>query len=209
MTRYLGFSDETKPELAEKMESLVGFIPYVSGVFYSQALSYEGEGPRFAAATDEAALLREFVRAGGSEILVCGLPIDQGDAVLAYLESVRFAVGEEIPIGVAVPLSVASSENGWYVISKLLTACDFCALDVTGANTVENDADEYGSSPSAEAVIASADYYVSAYRMRLLLSERQEGLLGTLERTLYENFQVITYFAPTQPLPEDASQPKE
>lgn len=202
MTRYLGFADEKKPALDEKMQSLVDFIPYVSGVFYSNALSFEGEGPRFAAATDEAALMREFVRAGGSELLIFGLPIDDSDAVISYLESLRFAVGDEIPIGVAVPLSVASSEYGWYYVSKLLTACDFCAIDVTDAPTSEDDADELGGSPSAEAVIASADYYVSAYRMRLILSERQALLLGALERRLYENFQVVTYFEPQQPLPE-------
>lgn len=208
LTGYFGFSDEKKPELVEKMESLVGFIPYVSGVFYSNALSHEGEGPRFAAATDEAALLREFVRAGGSEILICGLPLQEIDAIRSYVEGLRFAVGEEIPIGIAVPLSVASSENGWYVISLLLTVCDFCALDVTDAPTVEDDADEFGASPSAEAVIASADYYVSAYGMRLLLSERQKGLLGTLERKLYGDFQVVTYFEAAQPMPPDGTQPQ-
>ena len=201
LTRYFGFEDAKKTELTEKMESVGGFIPYVSGVFYSRALSYEDDTPRFAAATDEAALMREFVRAGGSEIVVCGLPTDKSDAVLEYLKILRFAVGD-IPIGVAVPLSVASSENGWYVISKLLTVCDFCALDVTDAPTAENDADEYGISPSAEQVLASADYYVSAYGMRLLLSERQALLLGTLERRMYPNFQVVKYFEPVQPLPD-------
>ena len=206
MTRYLGFADEKKPALDEKMQGLVGFVPYVSGVFYSNALSFEGDGPRFAAATDEAALMREFVRAGGSELLILGLPIDDSDAVISYLESLRFAVGNDIPIGVAVPLSVASSEYGWYYLSKLLTACDFCALDVTNELTIESDADELGNSPSAEAVIASADYCVSAYRMRLLLSEKQKLLLGTLERRMYENFQVITYFKPSIS-PDDAEQP--
>ena len=201
LTRYFGYEDGSKPELTEKMQSLVSFIPYVSGVFYSNALSYEGEGPRFAAATDEAALMREFIRAGGSEILLCGLPTEQTDALLSYLENLRFAVGADIPIGVAVPMSVAESERGWHVISKLLTAYDFCALDVTAAPMVEGDADELGVSPSAEQVIARADYYVSAYGMRLLLSARQELLLGTLERKFYPNFQVVEYFQPTASLP--------
>ena len=87
-----------------------------------------------------------------------------------------------------------------------MTACDFCALDVTNELTIESDADELGNSPSAEAVIASADYCVSAYRMRLLLSEKQKLLLGTLERRMYENFQVITYFKPSIS-PDDAEQP--
>ena len=206
-TRHLGFPDEKKPMLSEKMESLVGFVPYVSGVFYTHALSYEGEGPRFAAAGEDAALMREFVRAGGSEILVFGLPAEETDAVLSYLECLRFAVGD-VPIGVAVPLSVAASENGWYIISKLLTVCDFCALDVSAEPTDESDADEFGVSPSSEAVIAAADYYVSAYGMRLALSERQALLLATLERKMYPNFQVIEYFEPTPSLPENGEQPR-
>ena len=201
LTRHLGFADGDKPALSEKMQSLVGFIPYISGVFYANALSFEEESLRFEAASEEASLMREFVRAGGSEILVCGLPTDDLDAALSYLEAVRFAVGE-IPIGVAVPLSVASSENGWYVLSKLLTACDFCALDVREEPTIEGDVDEFGVSPSAEQVIARADYYVSAYSMRLLLSEKQEGLLATLERRLYRNFQVVAFFEAQQPMPE-------
>lgn len=191
---HLGFSNANNVSFDETMPPLCGFVPYVSGVFYSQAFLCESETLRFAVTGDECAVLREFLRAGGGEIVIVGLPLTlaEMESVLFYLESVKFAAGNA-PVGVAVPMSVAASADGWRVISELLTVCDFCALDVSNEPTLENDVNEFGVSASAEALIASAEYYVSGYGMRLFLSERQEQLLSTLERKIYPNFQVFTH----------------
>jgi hypothetical protein len=174
--------------LYDNMTEVGSFAYFVSGVFYPQALYSEGSDLQYAAAARECALMKEFLHAGGSEILLCGIPfarIDMG-SVLRYVKQVKAMAGNS-PVGVAVPLSIARSEGAWTLLESLAKECDFLAIDLT----------ETASVGGAEQILADARYYIQQYDMRVLLNEVQEELI--LAAFSYPDVQIITYYAPALP----------
>lgn len=199
VTVGLGLSSTENIALQETLGEIGAFVPYVSGVFYPQAFVQERPDARYAVANVESALLREFSNAGGSEILLCGLPmtLDNTDAVLEYVEIVRFAVGQT-PIGVAVPLSVASNTENWELLARLFEVCDFLAIDLTAEITDGSDLDDTGYSPAADALLSRCAYFVSQFDARLIFSERQTALISTAVLQARPDFQVIRYVREVQ-----------
>ena len=132
--------------------------------------------------------MKEFLHAGGSEILLCGIPFNQIDtaSVLRYVKQVQAMAGDA-PIGVAVPLAVARAEGAWTLLESLARECDFLALDLTEATSIGG----------AEQILTDARYYIQQYDMRVLLNERQEELI--LAAYTYPDVQIITYYAPINP----------
>lgn len=162
---------EEATDLHFGMEELNAVASYVSGIFYPSAFAEDDEDLRYAETAKESALLQEFVRAGGSEILLCGLPLQEEtvdtEAILAYIQTIQYAVGDDTPVGVALPLSFVTRAGSWKVIGKLLRTCDFCALDLREADNTK-DPSEW---------LRECDYYLTQYDMRLLLCETQTDLL--------------------------------
>ena len=190
VSRLQGLAGKESVPLAEKMRELLLYTSYVSGVFYPQAFSYESEDARFAASAAEGALLREFARSGARDVILAGLPLESisSDALLTYVKTVKTALGENAAVGVAVPLSLAQSENGWVLLNKLLEVADFCALDVT---------EELGAEAGAQTPIELlnvADYFLTQYDMRLMLSEEQTDLIGEVELRTVSDYQIVTKF---------------
>ena len=202
LTEYLGLTSELNADLDETLTEAYAMVPYISGVFYSRALTYESEDLRYAATVQEAAILREFLRAGGSEIVIRGLPLERltPDEVRNYIDMLR-ASAENFHIGVALDWEQVRSENGWRVPAVFAPLADFCVLDLTGAE-LEDDVDEAGVSASAERLLADCRYYVAQYGLRLLVSDAQEGLITTMEIRQVANFQ-ITSHAVTAPAEEE------
>lgn len=185
---YLEMDTTTDRPLYDDMSELAAYSTYVSGVFYPQALTHESGDLQYAAAAKECAVMKEFLHAGGSEILLCGIPFNQIDtaSVLRYVKQVQ-AMAEDAPIGVAVPLAVARAEGAWTLLESLARECDFLALDLTEATSIGG----------AEQILTDARYYIQQYDMRVLLNERQEELI--LAAYTYPDVQIITYYAPINP----------
>lgn len=182
--------------LETAMSELTAYNPYVSGVYYSQAYGQASAELRFAVAAEEGALLREFLGTGGKEVILTGLPFSSvpHTELTEYVTSIKRALGDRGALGVAIPLWVAQSANGWEIVGMLLSVCDFCVLDVTDLATE-------GENPTMtpEALLKEADYCLEQYDMRLLLSEKQTALLAYVELQLLADYQVIT--APIEPPP--------
>lgn len=194
LTEYLGLTSEPTVELDETLAEAYAMVPYISGVFYSQALTYESEDLRYAATVREAAILREFLRAGGSEIVIRGLPLDRltPDEVKNYFDILR-ASADNFHIGLSLDWDLVRSENGWRIPAVFASLADFCVLDLTGEELDAADTNELGVSASAERLLADSQYYVAQYGLRLLVSEAQSGLISTMEFRQAANFQVTSH----------------
>ena len=185
---YLGMESVSQNVLYDSMGEVYLFANFVSGVFYPQALYQEGADLQYAAAAKECALMSEFLHAGGSEILLCGIPFGRTDtaSILRYIKQIKAMAGDS-PIGVAIPLAVARADGAWTLLESLAKECDFLAIDLTETTSVGG----------AEQILADARYYIQQYDMRVLLSERQEDLI--LAAYTYPDVQIITYYAPALP----------
>ena len=189
---YLGMESISDTVLYDAMGEVHQFANFAGGVFYPQALYQEGADLQYAIAAKECALLKEFLHAGGSEVLLCGIPFTQTDtaSILRYVKQIKAMAGES-PVGVAIPLTVARTDGSWTLLESLAKECDFLAIDLTEATSVGG----------AEQILTDARYYIQQYDMRVLLSERQEDLI--LAAYTYPDVQIITYYAPANPPIQD------
>ena len=190
---HLGLLQTQGAELFEKMSELSLFVPYVSGVYRPQAFSHELSDLFYATALQEAALMREFLRTGGDEILLVGLPLDADsmERVELYLKTLNLLLPDEV-IGVAVPLEVAADTQNWKILDTLSLACDFLVLDLSDEVVIDGVEVPNGEpSPAALSLLSDCAHIVSIYRTRLLVSQEQAALLSTLEMQMHPNFQVL------------------
>ena len=185
---YFGLESLSERMLYDEMSKLSVSVNFISGVFYPQALYKEGTDLQYAVAAKECAAMKEFLHAGGSEILLCGIPFTRTDttAILRYVKQVKAMAGDS-PVGVAVPLAVARSDGAWTLLESLAKECDFLAIDLTEATSVSGE----------EQILTDARYYIQQYDMRILLNEQQEELI--LAAYTYPDVQIITYYAPALP----------
>ena len=191
VVRYFGLTTiPNAPQLASRMEELFLTVPYASGVFYSDALSQELSDLRYAATVREAAILREFYHTGASELVIRGLPLESAtsDELREYVDAIRIDA-QNFRVGIAVPIDLAESDAGWRILATVQGIADFLVLDVTG-EPLEDDADEYGNSASAEALLGRSNYFLSQYQMRLMASDAQTLLVDMIETRRYSNYQI-------------------
>ncbi len=189
---HLGATSVGEAVLFDAMSNLTLFVPYVSGVFYPQALGVEDADVRYAVTAEESALIREFLHLGGGEVLLCGLTptVDNVDAIVAYLKTVKLAA-DKSPVGIAIPYRVAADANNWSLLAKLGDACDFLALDLTLEAPDESDVNDLGISPAAEQLLLDCAYLLSAYDMRLVFAESQSVLISTAVAKMQPDFQIV------------------
>ena len=192
VAEHYGVPSQKDTPLQESMSELTFFVEYVIGTFYPQALAAETDDMRFAITSDEAALLREFVRAGGSEVLLCGLPIAQNtlESVTAYVKTVKEAVGNT-PVGVAIPYAVAKDSANWELLAALSEVCDLCALDFTDVEASYSAPDDLGVTPEAKTLLDACKYFFTQYSMRPLFGKSQTELTDTATALNYPSLQVI------------------
>ena len=188
VVKYLGMESISETVLYDALGEVYLFANFVGGVFYPQALYQEGADLQYAAAAKECALMSEFLHAGGSEILLCGIPFSRTDtaSIVRYIKQVKAMAGES-PIGVAIPLAVARADGAWLLLESLAKECDFLAIDLTETTSVGG----------AEQILTDARYYIQQYDMRVLLSEKQEDL--SLAAYTYPDVHIITDYAPALP----------
>ena len=167
--------------LADCMTDLTAKIPYVCGVYYPQSLTARDEDVIFAAAATDAALLREFVRAGGSEILIVGASFAPEDLPYLgeYLRTLKSHLGDT-PISLAIPYAYASSEDAWQTIPALSGLVDLLTLDLSDV-----------SNEDMEEALLTAPYYLSQYRMRLAISASQSRWVAPVEAS-FSDYQILS-----------------
>ena len=213
---FYGLEVSEKIPLLESMESLSAAVPYLCGVFYASAPRQESEAVRYAAALNEASLMREFIQAGADELLLCGLPLDSASlpSVLSYLQTVKQLLNDT-PVGIAFPLSLLITDEGRWVLNELENNCDFFTVDLgdqatrpatdpsdtpTNApsdeglsddNTDNGDESATPTLPTASELLASCRYFISQYHMRVSVSSSQTDLIEQMERSLQANFMIL------------------
>lgn len=169
--------------LESSMERVLEYVSYLSGVFYPTDLSkIASESLRYARTAEDASLLREFLNAGGSEVVLVGMDVssDGITGALVYLRQVRSMLGDNARIGVAVPLEVASSPVGWQILELIREAGCFCLLDL---RDTQNE--------TLEADLLTADYYLTELELRLLITADQTFLINAAEDNV-SSFQIVT-----------------
>lgn len=170
--------------LTDQLERLGLLSSYVSGIYYPQCFAEADPAVFYAVMNEECALLREFLLLGGSEVVLSGVPCtgEIREDVITYVGEVKRAARGSA-VGVAVSLTVAESENGWEFLARLLQVCDFCVLDLSGEN-VQND-------EAATVMFNRANFFLTKYDMRLMLSRRQTVLLGEVRARGVVNLQLL------------------
>lgn len=189
---YQGRTETPDLPLDATLGELCAYIPHVGGVFTPQVFAEDDPDLFYAAALEDAALLREFTGVGANELLLRGLPLtlENLDRITTYLRAIKLA-NPKIPLGVAVPTEVARSEEGWEILATVLTVADFCALDLSGESLGAPGSTEDDPTSAAVALLADVDYWLTAYDMRIALSPEQKPLLDLLELQMHPNYQVL------------------
>ena len=102
-------------------------------------------------------------------------------------------------LGIAVRFDVATSGSAWEYLPPMLEFADFFALDMQ---------DTYIPSGAAD-LLKAADYYLTQYDMRLLLSTANVNLLNLPTLARVHDRQVITAPPEVTPEPVDPPPPEE
>ena len=190
---YQGLAEENGTPLEDTMIDLASLIPYVSGLYLVQGASAESADLRYAKAMEEGALLREFYRMGGREVVLSGIPFASLDlrSILSYVSAVKQGAGGELPIGVAIPLTVAEGEDAWELLGSLLEVCDFLVLDLSEEVTdPQSPTNDFGVALDVAEILSRAEFYRTQYRMRLLIAEDQTTVYDALQYRLIMDWQV-------------------
>lgn len=187
VSTYQAIEGNEKLTLANEMKKIESYTTYISGVFYPQAFAYDNADMRFAVTAQESALMREFLRAGGRDLVLAGIPLQMisQESAVEYLRAIKIAAGDRA-VGVAIPLSYALRPNSWEMIGALLSVGDFCVLDVSEAPKKQD-----GELMTAQEILVEADFFLKQYDMRLMLTDQQKELQALVEEQAISDFQII------------------
>lgn len=196
VAEYFSVQQNETVLFGDAIGDLKGAAAYIAGVFYPQAFDEENPELLYAATLRDTAIIHEFLQAGGSDILLCNLPFGVFgiNDILSYVQTVKEAVPNH-PVGICVPVSQLQKNDAWKTLSRLLEQCDFCAIDMTGAD----------SSKTADEWISFFSYYLQQYDMRLVISEAQPELIKSAKNLA--NVQVITHYSITEDSEESHNNP--
>ena len=157
-------SSFTAEELADTVKNR---DRYSVGYFVTGAFDEVDEQSRILAVAHEMALLSELAAAGVREIVIVGLPTDVANttAVSRYVRDADEILGDTI-LGVAVP---ANSDDLARLVGATEAYADSYFLDLRALS----------GKPLADAITKNA-YFITAYRMRLMLNEADRESAATI-----------------------------
>lgn len=201
VTDYLGLetAEGAASNAGASMTALTERVPYLIGVWQVSLPRDATDAVIHAAAVTDAAVMREFLSMGGSELLLRGLSLteDTFEGTYAYLTALREALGADTVLSVAVPLSVAAGDFGVDVLYALSQKTSHLTLDLTAEEDIGTarepetesgtEGEETSGDPAEEmpdSPLLRAAFYLSGYRMRLLLGEAQTNLILSAEETI-------------------------
>lgn len=168
----------------------------VCAYFYVNSFDEKNVHMKDLLAAYEIALVNEAARCGVDDIMLVGINVDEEsiDFVESFIARAAIAA-EDALLGVLVsPETVKLLEDGTYLAARVRSVCDFIALDLralspdadkTAASLEENEKSEL------EVLLDEMEYYVSSYKMRIVLSKNNSELYDGLVSLGVNNIQII------------------
>ena len=184
---HLQLDANSNVDLKSAMQDLTQTVPYVCGVFYPQIPTTDDADLQYAVAAADAILLREFVHAGGSEILLVGVSVEENSLpyLADYVKQLKSVLGIT-PIGISVSMEIAAAEDSWETLPVLRPLADYLAVDLQDTPDAQ-----------METALQNAKYYVDQYDMRLLLSADQTRWISVAE-TDFSDYQILSVPSPKE-----------
>ena len=186
--------NESSISLADEMTYLHGLGGYACAYIYSTAFDCEDQYLREIYKAYEIALIREAARCGVDDIMIIGLEIDADNIaeVEKYVSDASIAAGKA-PLGVLVSREfVLMANGGSYFASRIFEVCDYLALDLRhlDADKTLRPLDHDGNN-GVDAIIDELEYYIEAYRMRMVFSRENVRVCDSFRDRGVRNTQII------------------
>ena len=154
---------------------------YIGGLFYPQATREFDTTKRYAKEAEESAVIREFFFLGGDDLILCEMDLfGSTEKCLSYLKMIKLDVGDSA-IGVAISYDDFAKDNARAVLEKLLTVCDFLALDLRDCS----------SDAPLDELLAANEFAYTQYGMRLLLGEKQTALIADAGKLAIADYEIL------------------
>ena len=179
--------------VATACESVSSLPVTLGGIYYLTAFAEENDLLRSVRLSEEAAVIAEAMRDGMDEVLLV-LPVwkdGQTAELIRLMENVR-ALAPKAILGVTLPPSAVSAENGAATVDLLSSHADFLALDATA----------YGAIDPAAYITETISgggmrYYLLRYGMRVLIPSgtaavSQDALIAAVRESGSESFQILS-----------------
>lgn len=189
----VSFGEEIKKgsrNLLSEVTSIHNGGAYLCTYVYVDSFNIEDEYLREIHKAYEIALINEAARAGVDEIMLVGLKPDAEniDEMLRFISDAAIAA-EKSPLGVLVSRDIfALLEENDYTAARLRSVCDFLSLDM-------RDLPENAGSGGEESLLyknlSEMEHYIGSYKLRVVLSEKNESLRNDAVKYGVESIQII------------------
>ena len=185
---------ESSISLSDEMTYVHGLGGYACAYIYSTAFACEDAYLREIYKAYELALISEAARCGVDDVLIVGLEIDADNIaeIEKYVSDASIAAGKA-PLGVLVSRElVLMANSGSYIASRVFGACDYLALDLRSLDpgAVLEPIDPEGNS-GADAIVGELEYYIEAYRMRMVFSRENAEICDLFRELGVNNTQIV------------------
>lgn len=186
-------ADESLKALSEHVEYIHGCGGRVCAYFYVTSFGEADEYLRELYMDYEVALINEAARSGVDDIMLVGLGVAESSIgeIEEYVSRAAYA-SENAALGVILPESVVSAaDNGEYLAARVRSVCDYIALDLRSLDVNSADIAEGEETSALEAFLMKNEYYIEAYRMRIVLSKENSSLYDDIKALGVKNIQII------------------
>lgn len=199
VTASLGIAQEENGyDLVEEMVYVHSLGGYACAYIYASSFTCEDAYLREVYKTYEIALISEAAECGVDDILILGLDVsaENIDEVEKYVSDASLAAGKA-PLGVAVSRELLlMTEQDIYLASRVGAVCDYLALDLRAmsvdADKVEESTEDGDVAISElDATLAELEYYVEAYKIRVVFSKSNASLYDSALDLGVSNIQIV------------------
>ncbi len=192
-----GFDEQGAESLAGVVNSIHTEGGRACGYFYVRAFSEQSEHLREVLKAYELSLIAEMSDSGIDEILLVGLDVsDQNIGEIEEFLAKASLSSEKAAIGAVVSLDMLElTENEVYHAARIKQACDFMAIDLchlTLDDTLDGKDEDGERVPgNFEKLIDENEYYIKAYKARLVFSREYSAIYKTALELGVSDFQII------------------
>ncbi len=185
--------DESKKPLEEYVEYIHNSGGRVCAYFHVSSFNESDKYLRELYKDYEIALVNEAARSGVHDILLVGLAVAQTsvDEIEAYVSRMSYAA-EGATLGVLMPESaIMLQDDGEYLAARIRSVCDYIALDLRSLDEGAGIVAEGEENSALEELLTKNQYYIEAYRMRIVLSKENSSLYDDVKGLGVKNIQII------------------
>ena len=186
-------------DLSEEMSYIHSLGGYACAYIFADSFKCEDQYLREMYKAYEIALINEAARCGVDDILILGLDVSEKNIaeVEKYVSDAATAAGKA-PLGVAVSRELLlMTDQDVYFASRVSAVCDYLALDL---RYMSPDADKAGESDDngeaeviseLDATLGELEYYIEAYKMRVIFSKENASLYNSATELGVSNIQIV------------------